>query len=158
MHAEGKLEGRLPARQGGRGFVEVAVAYSRPEMMSLLVELGLPLTPHAAVLLGKGDWLREQHAAGTLENPIDYDGGLISFAITHDRPDMLADARHGLDPNERTHENTEDLFVGLSASSLRQTDKLDGGDALHMERIRRPSIPTAARRCTRHMGRNVGRW
>jgi ankyrin repeat protein len=81
-------------------------------MISLLVSLGLPLTPHAAILLGKGEWLREQHAAGTLENPIDHDGGLISFAITHDRPDMVADLLDiGLDPNERTRvENTEDAY------------------------------------------------
>ena len=53
MHAEGKLQGRLPSRQGDRSFVEVAVAYGRPEMISLLFNLGLPLTPHAAVLLDK---------------------------------------------------------------------------------------------------------
>jgi ankyrin repeat protein len=112
MHAEGKLEGRLPARQGGRSFVEIAVSYNRPEMISLLFDLGLPLTPHAAVLLGKTDWLREQHAVMTLENPIDYDGGLISFAITHDRPDILAELLDmGLDPNERVRvENTEDAY------------------------------------------------
>jgi ankyrin repeat protein len=113
MHAEGKLEGRLPARQGGRSFMEVAVAYSRPEMLTLLFDLGLPLTPNAAVLLGKADWLRKQLAAGTLENPIDYDGGLISFAITHDRSEMLAELLDmGLDPNERTRvENTEDSYA-----------------------------------------------
>jgi ankyrin repeat protein len=113
MHAEGKLQGRLPARQGDRDFIEVAVAYRRPEMISLLFDLGLPLTPHAAVLLGNGDWLRKQHAAGKLENPLDHDGGLISFAITHDRPDMLAELLNiGLDPNERMRvENSEDAYA-----------------------------------------------
>ena len=113
MHGEGRLTGRLPAKQGGRSFVDVAVSYNRPEMIALLFDLGLPLSPQAAVLLGKGDWLRQQHAAGTLENPItNEDGGLISFAITHDRPEMLAVLLDiGLDPNERTRvENTQDAY------------------------------------------------
>jgi len=127
MHAEGKLEGNLPARQSSRGFMEVAVAYSRLEMISLLFDLGLPLTPHAAVLLGKHDWLREQHAAGSLENPIDHDGGLISFSITHDRPDMLTELLNmGLDPNERTRvENTEDSYSsGFPLHHCVRLDKL----------------------------------
>lgn len=71
MYGEGKLQGRLPSPHGDRPCVEVAAAYKRPEMIALLFDLGLQLTPHAAVLLGKGDWLLEHHAAGTLENPID---------------------------------------------------------------------------------------
>jgi ankyrin repeat protein len=133
MHAEGKLEGRLPARQGGRGFMDVAVAYERPEMISLLLDLGLSLTPHAAVLLGRGDWLREQHAAGTLENPIDHNGGLISFAITHDRRDMLAELLDmGLDPNERTRvENTQDAYSsGFPLHHCVRLDKLEMAEML----------------------------
>jgi ankyrin repeat protein len=133
MHAEGKLQGRLPSRQGDRSFVEVAVAYGRPEMISLLFNLGLPLTPHAAVLLDKGDWLREQHAAGTLENPIDYDGGLISFAITHDRPGMLAELLDiGLDPNERTRvENSQDGYSsGFPLHHCVRLDKLEMAEML----------------------------
>jgi len=133
MHAEGKLLGRLPARQGDRSFVEVAAAYKRPEMISLLFNLGLPLTPHAAILLGKGDWLREQHSAGTLENPIDHDGGLISFAITHDRPDMLAELLDaGLDPNERTRvENSQDAYSsGFPLHHCVRLDKLEMAEML----------------------------
>ena len=36
-------------------------------MISLLSKLGLLLTPHAAVLLGKSDWLREQYVAGIIK-------------------------------------------------------------------------------------------
>lgn len=101
-------------------------------MMSLLFSLGLPLTPHAAVLLGKGDWLREQYSAGTLENPIDYDGGLISFAITHDRPDMLAEMLDmGLDPNERTLVDTEDAYSsGFPLHHCVRLDKLEMAEML----------------------------
>jgi ankyrin repeat protein len=133
MQADGRLQGRLPAKQGNRSFVEVAVAYSRPEMISLLFNLGLPLTPHAAVLLGKGDWLREQHAGGMLENPIDDSGGLISFAITHDRPDMLAELLDiGLDPNERTRvENSEDTYAsGFPLHHCVGLDKLEMAEML----------------------------
>jgi ankyrin repeat protein len=133
MHAQGKLQGRLPARQGDRGFVEVAVAYEHPEMISLLVDLGLPLTPHAAILLGKGDWLREQYAARMLENPIDHDGGLISFAITHDRPDMCRRLLEiGLDPNERTRvENSENAYSsGFPLHHCVRLDKLEMAEML----------------------------
>jgi len=132
MHAEGKLEGRLPAKQGGRGFMEIAVAYKRPDMISLLFDLGLPLTTRAAVLLGKGERLRERYTAGTLENPIDDDGGLISFAITHDRPDMLAELLGmGLDPNERTRvENTPDAYA--SGFPLHHCVRLDKPEMAEM--------------------------
>jgi ankyrin repeat protein len=102
-------------------------------MISLLFNLGLPLTPHAAVLLGKGDWLREQHVAGTLVNPIDHEGGLISFAITNDRPNMLAELLDiGLDPNERTRvENLEDAYSsGFPLHHCVRLDKLEMAEML----------------------------
>ena len=54
----------------------------------MLLACGASLTPWAAVLLGKGEWLRKQHSAGKLENPIGPEGGLISMAVKHERPDM----------------------------------------------------------------------
>ena len=68
----------------------------------MLLACGASLTPWAAVLLGKGEWLRKQHSAGKLENPIGPEGGLISMAVKHERPDMLALLMElGLDPDER---------------------------------------------------------
>jgi ankyrin repeat protein len=40
FHAEGKLAQPLPKEQGARGIVETAVFYNRPEMVSLLLDLG----------------------------------------------------------------------------------------------------------------------
>lgn len=41
-HAEGALPKQLPAGQGDRGLLQVAVEYNRPEILKLLLELGLP--------------------------------------------------------------------------------------------------------------------
>jgi ankyrin repeat protein len=57
----------------------------------------------AAVRRGDAGWLRTRHAAGALINTIDDSGGLLTLAVTHDRPDMLALLLDlGFDPNERT--------------------------------------------------------
>ncbi len=82
-----------------------AVRTGRTGMAETLLMHGATLTPWAAILLGKGEWLRAQHAAGTLQNEIGQDGGLVSMAVMHDRPDMLALLLDlGLDPNERARE------------------------------------------------------
>ena len=68
----------------------------------LLLERGAELTPCAAVALGDADSLRTAHAEGTLTNPIDESGGLLTIAAGHDRPDLLALLLDlGLDPDER---------------------------------------------------------
>jgi len=130
MHAEGKLNKQLPEKQGGRSFMDVAVMSKRKAMIFLLSDLGLPLNPRAAVLMGRGDWLRERHASGTLENPIDQHGGggLISFAITRDRPDMLVELLDmGLDPNERVRvKNMMDAYAsGFPLHHCVQLEKLE---------------------------------
>jgi hypothetical protein len=57
----------------------------------------------AAVAEGNSEWLRARHAAGTLTNPIRWDeGGLLTAAVKHNRPDILALLLDfGFDPNER---------------------------------------------------------
>jgi hypothetical protein len=53
--------------------------------------------------LGEADWLRARHAEGVLVNPIDWaTGGLVTIAVHHDRPEMLALLLDlGFDPDER---------------------------------------------------------
>jgi ankyrin repeat protein len=57
----------------------------------------------AAVVRGDAEWLRVRHREDALVNTIDLrEGGLLTVAVTHDRPDMLALLLElGLDPNER---------------------------------------------------------
>ena len=120
-HAEGRLAN--PVNDVG-GLVTFAVRLDRPEMLTLLLDLGFDpderpdpaeqlgkpleyclydgrfaladillqrgatLAPTAAVALGKADWLRNEHAAGTLAHPPHGDG-LLTAAIEHGRLDML---------------------------------------------------------------------
>ncbi|MEX0745033.1 MAG: ankyrin repeat domain-containing protein [Phycisphaeraceae bacterium] len=63
---------------------------------------GAELTLRSAVALGEADWLRERHAEAALVNPIESAGGLLTIAVKHDRPDMLALLLDlGLDVDER---------------------------------------------------------
>ncbi len=57
----------------------------------------------AAVARGNAEWLRARHGAGTLTNLIRWDdGGLLTVAVEHDRPDILTLLLDfGFDPNER---------------------------------------------------------
>jgi hypothetical protein len=57
----------------------------------------------AAVAAGDMEWLRARHAAGTLANPIRWDGGgLLTVAVRHNRPEMLRLLLDfGFDPDER---------------------------------------------------------
>jgi ankyrin repeat protein len=68
----------------------------------VLLDRGAPMTPAAAAALGDADWLRAQHAAGTLTDQNDGSGGLLRIAVTHNHPeilDLLLDL--GFDPDER---------------------------------------------------------
>ena len=83
-----------------------AAARGSPEpfaaMAEVLLAYGAIRTPLAAVALGDTEWLRRAHAGGTLANPLDGDGGLLTAAVRHDRADVLALLLDfGLDPDER---------------------------------------------------------
>ncbi len=67
----------------------------------------------AAVAEGDIEWLRARHAAGTFTNPIRWDeGGLLTVAVRHDRPDILALLLDfGFDPNERVAEGEGDWIA-----------------------------------------------
>jgi ankyrin repeat protein len=71
----------------------------------MLRQHGAPLTARSAVALGDtdwvADWVRARHAEGTPPNPME-DGGLLTIAVKHDRPEMLALLLDlGLDPDGR---------------------------------------------------------
>ena len=67
----------------------------------------------AAVAEGNIEWLRARHAAGTLTNPIRWDGGgLLTVAVEHNRPDVLTFLLDsGFDPNERASEGEGDWIA-----------------------------------------------
>ncbi|MCY3811357.1 MAG: hypothetical protein OXH15_06140 [Gammaproteobacteria bacterium] len=71
-------------------------------MAQVLAARGAVRTPLAAVALGDAEWLRRAHADGTLANPLDDNGGLLTAAVRHDRAEMLGLLLDfGLDPDER---------------------------------------------------------
>ena len=80
----------------------------------VLLRAGAQMTSISAVALGDADWLRARHAEGALVNAASFDvfgpfGGLLTMAVTHNRPEMLALLLDlGLDPDERARlEDTE---------------------------------------------------
>ena len=84
-------------REGPQGFDRLA------GVITLLLERGAELTPSAAVILGRVEWLRDAHAKGTLVNPVDEWGGLLSLAVNHSHPEILSLLLDwGFDPDERT--------------------------------------------------------
>ncbi|MGH9630316.1 MAG: ankyrin repeat domain-containing protein, partial [Bryobacteraceae bacterium] len=78
----------------------------------LLRQHGAALTARSAVALGEAGWLRQRHAEGKLVNPIEDWGGLLTIAVLHDRPEMLALLLDfGFDPDEQVRlEGVEEVF------------------------------------------------
>ena len=95
---------RTPLDQSvGRGWSKAADTDRCEAVARILRQHGADLTFRSAVAIGEADWLRDRHAAGRLENPIEDWGGLLTIAVRHDRPDVLALLLDfGLDPDERT--------------------------------------------------------
>jgi ankyrin repeat protein len=73
-----------------------------------------------AVAQGNAEWLRARHAAGTLTNPIRWrDGGLLTVAVEHNRPDVLTLLLdYGFDPNERVSLGEGDWVAYSQGSPL----------------------------------------
>ena len=104
---------------GAEGFAAVA---------QVLMQRGAERTPCAAAALGDADWLRAAHAEGTLANPIDTSGGLLTIAASHDRIELLAllldlglghgfwQRRFGADPDVIGRSVTRELDAGAAAS------------------------------------------
>ena len=87
----------------GTGWRRAGGLASYPSFTALLRRYGAELTPRSAVALGETEWLRARHAEGPIPNPIAGPGGLLSVAVRHNRPEMLALLLDfGFDPDERT--------------------------------------------------------
>jgi ankyrin repeat protein len=87
----------------GTGWRKAGGLEKYPSVAGILRGRGAELTARSAVALGEADWLRARHAEGTLVNPIFGPGGLLSVAVRHDRPEILALLLDlGFDPDERT--------------------------------------------------------
>ncbi len=56
---------------------------------NLLLQHGAERTAFWAIATNNGDWLRARHAEGTLANPVTDAGGLVTYAVRLDRPEML---------------------------------------------------------------------
>ena len=97
--------------RSGKGFTPIDMLgrwptghpHERLEALSdLLLRHGAEPTAFWAVAMNKGDWLRARHAEGRLDNPVSDVGGLVTFAVRLDRPEMLALLLDlGFDPDER---------------------------------------------------------
>ena len=98
-------------RPSGNGFTPIDMLGRWPtghphdrleELSDLLLRHGAEPTAFWAVAMNKGDWLRARHAEGRLANPVSDVGGLVTFAVRLDRPEMLTLLLDlGFDPDER---------------------------------------------------------
>ena len=95
-----------------RGYEEIAAIIEEEEQQRLRREVTTSTSKaevvgdqaaRAAVASGDMEWLRTRLAEGNLVNPIRWDnGGLLSVAVQHDKPDMLRlMLDYGFDPDER---------------------------------------------------------
>ncbi|HUI42152.1 MAG TPA: ankyrin repeat domain-containing protein [Terriglobia bacterium] len=121
--------GAEPNRSGkdSRTPLDLAAGGRRPipgepfaAVAGLLRRAGAELTPRAAAALGDADWLRARHAEGTLVNPVTWEaGGLLTVAVRHNRPDVLALLLDfGFDPDERVRSGEGDGAVYSQAFPL----------------------------------------
>ena len=100
------------------------------KMAAFLRDRGAAMTPRSAVTLGEADWLRARHAEGALQDapvvrPNDWYGGLLTIAVTHDRPDMLELLLDlGFDPDERVRVDVPEEGVYTWGMPLSQCAKL----------------------------------
>ena len=98
-------------RPSGNGFMPIDMLGRWPtghphdrleELSDLLLRHGAEPTAFWAVAMNKGEWLRARHAEGRLANPVSDVGGLVTYAVRVDRPEMLMLLLDlGFDPDER---------------------------------------------------------
>jgi len=96
--------------------LENCAGTGQAELAEALLARGAMLTPPIAIWLGKSEWLRTQHAAGKLDNPLTSEGGLLTLAIKHrgrEIVDLLLDL--GFDPNERHLVNADEVRYSWGA-------------------------------------------
>jgi ankyrin repeat protein len=104
---------------------------------------GTEMTARAAVALGDSDWLRARHAEGTLVNPIEESGGLLTAAVLHDRPEILKLLLDfGFDPDERVRlGGLDDVFYSQAMPlwNCAATGKLEMAEML-LQRGASPNV------------------
>jgi ankyrin repeat protein len=114
----------LEVAASGRGWGEAGTPKKFERVARLLLAHGAELGAMAAVALGDADWIRRRHAEGALANPTSADvfagsTGLLSTAVRHNRPDILALLMElGLDPNEPMRVAGMDEIVYSSGEPL----------------------------------------
>ena len=116
---------RVPGRFDSGRMARIAFYLARRRFRSiarLLRKHGAELSPASAVALGDTNWLRACHARANLANAVSYGTldqatGLLTLAVLHDRPDILALLLSlGLDPNERIRlENVDNEIYSAGA-------------------------------------------
>lgn len=106
----------LDVAASGRAWGETGSPERFASVAKALLRAGAELSSVSAVALGDSAWVRARHAEGALVNATVLDvfgpfGGLLSTAVTHDRPEMLALLLDlGLDPDERVRvDGTEEV-------------------------------------------------
>ena len=105
------LHGADVNARSGKGFTPIDMLGRWPtghphdrleELSDLLLRHGAEPTAFWAVAMNKGDWLRARHSEGRLTNQVSDVGGLVTFAVRLDRPEMLTLLLDlGFDPDER---------------------------------------------------------
>ncbi len=73
------------------------------QVAELLLRHGAKRTVRWAIATNNLAWLRDWHAEGASETPVDVTAGLVTFAVERDRPDVLKLLLDlGFDPDERS--------------------------------------------------------
>jgi ankyrin repeat protein len=119
----------LDLAASGRGWSKSDNRANFEQVARLLLSRGASLSPIPAVALGEEEWLRARHAEGALagvtgihigvSHSILNMGGLLSIAVLHDRPGMLALLLDlGLDPDERIRVDGMDEILYTAGNPL----------------------------------------
>jgi ankyrin repeat protein len=119
----------LDLAASGRGWSRNGNRAKFEQVARLLLSRGASLSPIPAVALGEGEWVRARHAECALarftsihigvNSSILNMGGLLSIAVLHDRPGMLALLLGlGLDPDERIRVDGMDEILYTAGNPL----------------------------------------
>lgn len=126
----------LDLAASGRGWSKGDNRAKFEQVARLLLSRGASLSPIPAVALGEKEWVRARHAEGALadirsihigvNSSILNMGGLLSIAVLHDRPSMLALLLDlGLDPDERIRVDGMDEILFSAGNPLLSCVVLD---------------------------------
>ena len=118
----------LDLAASGRGWSKSGNRAKFEQVARLLLSRGASLSPIPAVALGEEEWVRARHAEGALgitsiqigvNSGILNAGGLLSIAVLHDRPGMVALLLDlGLDSDERIRMDGMDEILYTAGNPL----------------------------------------